>query len=137
MAKIDHRTLGKERHQSMDKELAGALKLFGMKEEGVSFFRQLLTESERVMVVRRLQIARRLLLGHSFPRIAHDLGVGVSTIRGVHGWLNEQMKDYRAALNPLLQDFDEGRDSPAKLFGKLRKKYPAHFLLISILLNKS
>lgn len=129
MGKIDHRTLTKDGYQKIEKELSAMLKEFGMRADGISFMLQLLTKSEVVMAGRRIQIAHRLLTGQSFPRIAKDLTVGVSTIRNVHNWLEERIGQYRLALPPILED------KPISGFSMLRKTYPAHFMLINMLLG--
>lgn len=135
MGKIDFRTLTKEQRGTLGKELATALKAFGTNAEGVEFLRELLTESEQVMVGRRIQIAKRLLLNQSHPRIAKDLGVGMATVRSVDAWLRRRIDDYRFFLSSLEQKHGKDWHHSTLFLGELRRKYPSKMLLINLLLG--
>jgi len=52
-----------------------------------AFLRDLLTPSERVMLGRRIIIARMILAGGSYDAIGEKLHVGKNTISKVHKWL--------------------------------------------------
>jgi Trp operon repressor len=52
-----------------------------------NFLRDVLTESERIMVGRRLLIAHELLTGKTYDDIASRLRVGYDTIGRIDGWL--------------------------------------------------
>lgn len=104
------------------------------------FLRDLLTESERVMLGRRILIARALLAGESYDAIASRLGVGHDTIRRVHRWLTDTIPGYEEAIDGLKKEQDQRaqkrrtgrmyRDSTAAgTIARLKKKYPLHFLL--------
>ena len=67
------------------------------------FLRDLLTESERIMLGRRLMIARRILAGEGYDDIRTNLGVGRATIATVHHWLQDQMPGYEKAIKGLLE----------------------------------
>ena len=98
------------------------------------FLRDLLTESERIMLGRRIWIARLLLQGTSVDDIAADLKVSYATIYRVEKWLNDQLPGYEQALTGLEKEMDkravqrERRDNPFG-YAALKKKYPLHFLL--------
>lgn len=70
------------------------------------FLRDLLTPSERVMLGRRLMIARRLLAGESTVKIAADLKVGRDTIWRVQKWLNDELQGYEKAVINLEKELD-------------------------------
>ena len=53
------------------------------KKEVAEFLSDILTESEQVMILRRLQIAKMLLDGETYYNIRNKLGVGKSTIQNV------------------------------------------------------
>src|SRR3989344_7729843 len=62
------------------------------------FLRDLLTTSERVMLGRRVWIARLLLSGHSQVEIGKRLHVGPNTIWRVQKWLEDQFPGYEQAI---------------------------------------
>jgi len=98
------------------------------------FLRDLLTQSERIMLGRRIIIARKLLGDETYTEIADSLGVGYDTIGRVQKWLNDQMPGYEQAIQGLEEEFDrrqEKRKYAKSAFYRLKKKYPLHFLLFS------
>lgn len=96
------------------------------------FLRDLLTQSERIMLGRRVIIARKLLEGESYSAIIASLGAGPDTIYKVQKWLNDQMPGYEQAIAGLEREFNRRQEK--KLYAqsaiyRLKKKYPLHFLL--------
>jgi uncharacterized protein YerC len=57
-----------------------------------SFLRDLLTPSERVMLGRRIIIARMIIAGQSYDAIGEKLHVGRNTISKVYKWLETMSK---------------------------------------------
>lgn len=99
-----------------------------------AFLRELLTPSERIMLGRRIWIARLLLSGQTHAEIGAHLGVGPNTIVKVERWLHKQMPGYRTAIYKLEQEFERRRSKRYVAFNPfsyraLKKKYPLHFLL--------
>ena len=100
------------------------------------FLRDLLTESERVMMGRRILIARELLSGKTYEDIASDLRVGNTTIRRVERWLHDEFPGYEQAVRDMENEF-QNRDKKhnekymyaTSALYRLKKKYPIHFLL--------
>lgn len=96
-----------------------------------AFLRDLLTPSERIMLGRRIWIARLLLQGYSQAEIGEKLKVGPNTIQRVQRWLNDQMPGYEEAIKGMESEFakrKKSKDDPFS-FRALKKKYPMHFLL--------
>ncbi len=96
------------------------------------FLRDLLTPSERIMLGRRILIARRLMAGGTRESIAAELKVGPDTIFRVHRWLQDQLPGYEQAIAGLEGEFKKREEK--KLYAtsalyRLKKKYPMHFLL--------
>ncbi|MBI5156288.1 hypothetical protein HZA45_03385 [Candidatus Peregrinibacteria bacterium] len=135
MPKVDYRRYSPAHRQHCYDLLIGTLAAFGLPEKGRTFLQDLLTESEVTMFARRIEIARRLLRGLWFEEIMLELHVGRRTVAAVDRWLDGKLHGYRAELCPA------GRRGGAPVlsytFESLRKKYPAHFLLINILLENS
>lgn len=95
------------------------------------FLRDLLTGSERIMLGRRLIIARRILAGDGYDIIADDLKVGKTTIAKVDRWLQDQMPGYEEAIQGMEREFSKRQiqHESRKRFAALKRKYPLHFLL--------
>ncbi|MDE2079099.1 MAG: helix-turn-helix domain-containing protein [Patescibacteria group bacterium] len=94
------------------------------------FLRDLLTESERIMLGRRIRIARLILEGYTYGEIAAALNVGHDTVYRVHRWLSDQMPGYEKAVAGWKQALEKrGRKALQRtIFKKLKQKYPLHFL---------
>jgi len=106
-----------------------------------SFLKELLTPSERIMLGRRIWIARLLLSGHTHSEIGAQLEVGPNTIVKIERWLQKQMPGYREAIKGLEKEMrtrSDKREMAQNPFGfkALKRKYPLHFLLFSILEKK-
>lgn len=100
------------------------------------FLRDLLTPSERIMLGRRILVARRLLSGDSAATIAADLKVGLDTVYRVGRWLDDQLPGYEQAIKEMEKELAarDAKRKDKKLYAtsalyRLKKKYPLHFLL--------
>lgn len=103
------------------------------------FLRDLLTESERIMLGRRIIIARRLIRGESHRTIATSLRVGTDTIWRVQKWLYDQFPGYENVIKDLEREMKNRafkREYARSALFRLKKKYPLHFLLFPIPKNK-
>ncbi len=99
-----------------------------------TFLKDLLTVSERIMLGRRIWIARLLLEGHTAVEISQKLKVSLRTIYNVERWLGDQFDGYEQAVRGLERVMDARavrRESFADpfSFAALKRKYPLHFLL--------
>lgn len=112
------------------------------KEEVKNFFKDLLTLSEVVMISRRIQIAKMLLNGDSIEKIIKKLKVGNATISQVSRWLNNGFGGYKTIIRKfnkqenILATKRRLKDSAPFSLDWMRKKYPAHFLLLNSLMDK-
>jgi uncharacterized protein YerC len=103
------------------------------------FLRDLLTESERIMLGRRIVVARRLIAGESYDKIEVDLRVGRDTIWRVQRWLLDQLPGFENAVKELekeMKDREFRKNYATSALFRLKKKYPAHFLLFPLPKNK-
>jgi len=101
------------------------------------FLRDLLTPSERIMLGRRILIAKQLLAGKPYEDIQKDLQVGSDTIGRVHRWLQDSMPGYENALKGMEREFKKRKTRAETTydpfsFRALKRKYPLHFLLFNI-----
>ncbi|HEY4475087.1 MAG TPA: Trp family transcriptional regulator [Candidatus Paceibacterota bacterium] len=108
------------------------------REEVKNFLRDLLTESERIMLGRRIIIAQKLLQEESYEQIARDLHVGTDTINRVHRWLADEASGYEQVVKKLEKELNT-RQAKADSkyidpfsFKGLRKRYPLHFFLLNL-----
>jgi uncharacterized protein YerC len=103
------------------------------------FLRDLLTESERIMLGRRIMIARKLIAGEPHRDIEAELGVGRDTIGRVQRWLWDQLPGYEQAVAELEKEFEKRnfkKQFATNALFRLKKKYPAHFLLFPLFKEK-
>ena len=98
----------------------------------------LLTEGERIMVGRRIIIAKRLLNEEPYEQIIREMRVGADTIMRVHRWLEHDIHGYEKTVKKLqrvLESRQEKRDrayiDPFSFTG-LKKRYPLHFFLFNL-----
>lgn len=108
------------------------------REDVKHFLKDILTESERVMVGRRILIAQRLLRDISYEQIVAELKVGMDTITRVHQWLLDEDQGLEKAIRKLegkLLDRKKIKDETGYTplsFKSLKQRYPLHFLLFNI-----
>lgn len=108
------------------------------REEVKNFFKDLLSESEAIMLSRRIMIAKYLLEDKSYDEISELLGAGKATIANIHSWLVSGFKGYENAIKKFKSAVDKRlpkteEPSMPYSFSWLRKKYPLHFLLFNLL----
>lgn len=113
-----------------------------IKQNNPELFLELLTASERVMIVRRIQIAKRLIENYNFDVIRRELNVGQATIESVEKWLSENFSEYQSILPSIIEDIkreaqEKRRRQPmyAYSFRWIRRKYPIHFYLLNLILD--
>ena len=110
------------------------------REEVKQFFKDLLSESEAIMLARRIEIAKRLLEGRSYDSIAEELKVGKDTIGRVQRWLISGFGGYEKAVNGFSKELKNRFDKLKTAdivepysFAWLKQKYPLHFLLFNLI----
>ena len=125
----------KARIQTLDALYTAAGTVRGRKAMKI-FLRDLLTESERIMLGRRLLVARELIGGKTYDEITTKLHVGNSLVRRVDRWLNDEFPGYEAAVRAMEKEFEERKQKADERYlyatsalYRLKKKYPLHFLL--------
>ncbi|MFA6519669.1 MAG: Trp family transcriptional regulator [Candidatus Paceibacterota bacterium] len=96
------------------------------------FLRDLLTESERIMLGRRIMIARLLLQNETPETIRKRTGVGYGTVGRVQHWLRDRFPGYETAIAAMEEEFgkrDFKRKYAKSMLFRFKKRYPLHFLL--------
>ncbi len=137
MAKVPHDILSRKEQDYYEQELQSSLRKLHGEELLLPFLEHALTRSERIMLARRILIAKKLLSGTPTQQIERDLKVGQRTIEAVHRWLLA-FPEYRRVIPKALKN----RRGNALQFEQpyslswVRKKYPLHFLLINLILGE-
>ena len=114
--------------------------LLESKEEVRNFFKDLLSETEAVMLARRIKIAKLLLKDASYDWIAEMLGAGYSTIAAVHRWLQGGFGGYEKAIQRFEKEFlrkravEEKKEEARVPFSRewMRRRYPLHYFLANL-----
>lgn len=116
-----------------------AISALKSREEIKNFLKDLLTESERIMIGRRILIAQMLLEGKSYGQIIGELHVGADTIIRVHRQLEDESVGYEKALAGLEKELNSRKNMIKRSnvepysFAWLKKRYPLHFFLFNLL----
>jgi uncharacterized protein YerC len=110
------------------------------KHEINKFMSQLLTESEQLMVGRRILIAQMLLNDVQFEKIIKELGVGADTIMRVYRWLESEEVNVKKVIEKI------GRKEEGKKHGQsgyipytpfsfsgIKRRYPGHLALFNLI----
>ncbi len=98
------------------------------------FLRDLLTESERIMLGRRILIAQALLTGDTYESIMKRMRVGPGTIDRVRRWLTDQFPGFENAIAEMERSMQMRKATPYSL-AWMKKRYPLHFLLFPLSLK--
>ena len=110
------------------------------RDEVKNFFKDLLSESESIMLSRRIMIAKYLLEGLTYDEVKVRLKAGDGNIAKVHSWLVSGFGGYEKAIKEFNKVLDKRgvNKIPAApySFEWLRRKYPLHFLLFNLFLDK-
>jgi len=69
------------------------------RKETEDFFRDFLTPSEKIILARRLKVAKMLLQGYRPTQIRKQLNVGVSTLQFVQKWIKDELEERKAKQN--------------------------------------
>ncbi len=105
-----------------------------------NFFKDLLSETEALMLARRFRIAQLIYAGWSYEKIEKSLHTSTATIATVHSWLDGGFGGYIGGMARLKVELKRQESIQTKKkqatdpssFEYLKKKYPLHFLLFNI-----
>ncbi len=95
------------------------------------YLESLLTESELIMISRRIEIARLLLEDDlSYEEISRKLKVGISTVTSVNNNLKKFLSQYQETKS---RKTSTATPAPYGSFKHLRKTYKGYFAIINAL----
>ena len=140
MGRFHLNNLPKEKRIQMIGEFYDVIASLNNREEVRLFFKDLLTPDEISTLMRRIEVAALLMAGFTYEKIAQILGVGRGKVTNVQKSLTRSGDGYKIIIKRLL----EGRKKRLKTqrkwvktanssFGRLKQKYPLHFLLFNLI----
>lgn len=149
MAKFNPKKLSSQERMKLLDLLWTSISELKDREEIKNFFKDLLSESEAIMLARRILIAQELLEGKTYDEIMKKHKIGNSTVANVNRWLDSGFGGYEKVLKKfekateererkrkLAEEIDERKNVPVMSFTWLRRKYPLHFLLLNLILDR-
>lgn len=136
--KVRSRNLSKEDKIKFLDALYTATSTLKTRDDMKRFLRDLLTESERIMIGRRIVIAHKLLNNEPYDQIVETMKAGKDTIAKIDRWLQDETRGYEKAI----KEFEKILESRKKYahrdnyksgpFAQIKKKYPLHFFLFNL-----
>lgn len=101
MSQVSKKFLDKKVMNRIFEIFVGSLVSINNKNKAEKFISDLLTDTEKIMLAKRLSIAFLLMKNYSYSRISGMLKVSTPTIWQVKRWMNERGEGYKT----ILQDF--------------------------------
>lgn len=99
MARFNPNKISYTKQDALMDEFCEALSKLKTKKETKDFLKDILNRQERLMLIRRLQIAELLVKGFTYEAIREALRVGETTIARVARWLNFGRNGYKKLLS--------------------------------------
>ena len=93
--------------------------------EAANYIKDLLSESEVLVLARRLQIARLLNKGFTYQEVNNTTKASYTTIAKVQWWLRQYGDGYRLVLERTQKDSE--RKPEVSGWPQLKRKYPMYF----------
>lgn len=103
MTKISRRFLNKELENHIFELFLETIVEIRNSDDARNFIQDLLSPTERIMLIKRLAIAVLLTKGYTYDDIDDTLKVSRSTIMNVSIWLKHGKSGYRNAVNKIVQ----------------------------------
>lgn len=139
--KVKSKELKKENKTKCMDALYAALDHAQAKNEVKSLVSDLLTESEQIMLGRRILIAKKLLEKWPHDQIVREMGVGLDTVFRVQKWLGGRHKSYqkvvdniKKVIRPRMKRKSEFLDYyPTGGFAEIKRRYKSYYWLSDLL----
>jgi len=134
------RISSEERRELLD-EFWTMIALLESRDEVKNFFKDLLSETEALMLARRIQIAKYLLGGYGYDTICMKLRTSPLTVASVHRWLQSGFGGYKKSLPKLKRELMRRREIAERKIEQsrpysgewLKRRYPLHYLLVNLI----
>ena len=134
-------TFMKKKYREDDKgeairALHGVAKGMNDKDSVMEFVKVMLTESEQLVIGRRVLLAQMLLTGHSQSDIKDKLHISPNNLIRTRRWLEKQIPNYKELISSINDTQEKKQTSFGYMnplsFKGLRRKKAGHFLLANI-----
>lgn len=102
MAQVSRRFVRPPVQEKMRRLLIECVRACQNEEQAADFLNGLLTDTEKIMLAKRISIALMILKQCSYSEIGDTLKVSAQTIWSVHRWLDRGGSLYRALLEELV-----------------------------------
>ena len=120
--------------------LYAALEYAKVRNEVKSFINDLLTESEKIMLGRRLLIAKKLLEKRPHDQIVREMGVGLDTVYRVQRWLGGRHKGYQKIVEKIKKLAPKSKRTskfldyyPTSGLAEIRRRHKRYYWLSDLL----
>jgi len=143
MSRISPQTLKNSEVKELLRTLSKSLARLNNEKEIEQFISKTLTQTEIIMIARRIKVATLLLAGESYREIEEKLGVGFTTITRVQHWLNDEDAKCAPATTLALQKEIQNRLSKnhkkhghhikSEILHDLKNRHPVRFMLLNLL----
>jgi TrpR-related protein YerC/YecD len=141
MPRMQPKRVSFEERKALLDEFWTMIALLESRDEVANFFKDLLSETEALMLARRIQIAKHLLEGSGYDEICLKLHTSPSTVASVHRWLQSGFGGYAKSLPKLKQELIRRQKIEVKKIEQskpfsgewLKKRYPLHYLLFNLI----
>ena len=138
--KIKSKELNQEKKVRYIDALYAALEYANVRNGVKSFINDLLTESEQLMLGRRILIAKKLLEKRSHDQIVRELGVGLDTTYRVQKWLGGRHKGYEKIVRKIKKFAPKSKRKsefldyhPTSGLAEIRRRYKRYYWLSDLL----
>tara|TARA_Y100000310_G_C20212210_1_gene591860 strand:+ start:104 stop:403 length:300 start_codon:yes stop_codon:yes gene_type:complete len=98
MGKIDHRRLTRSQYEALGREFFSTCQSARSVKQLSKFLNGMLTPSERIMIARRIRVAKKVLKKQGQVAIQDQLGVGQSTVDTVERFLEKMGPEEKRML---------------------------------------
>ena len=117
----------------LDSALHAAIDKFNSRGGVEAFVSEVMTESEKQNIGRRLLIAQLVLRGHTYYEVNELISISPNTFSNSRKWLQDVFPDYKSTLQkkPRKSQRQINNHNPTS-FAHMKKKYPMHFLFFNI-----
>lgn len=96
---------------------------------------QLLTQSEKVTIGRRVLIAQAIVAGKTRMEINEKIGVSPNTFANIRQWIESEFVEYHSTYKTCAEPTEQERrhSTPGSPFSfdEMARRYPGHFLILS------
>ena len=124
MAKYTRRQqLGKREATQLILDFCKTISTLSKLDDAVLFVRDLLSKQELGMLAKRLKIAKLLIEGKTYEKIAKELKTSMGTVARINAWLAQSGEGFRMAV----EKSSEFKEVSKPSWHGIKRKYPMYY----------